>query len=399
MFTLADETLTKIYNEYNSVSDFYRDDNSYYKLSGQQLRELIESAFWASLQREEGRFHNSVLSFCPKPEENSQEDTRPFIFSEPIPLEPKKLSKLFTALDSTKERIYVCLDSNNENLIIWGFGNPQLIIGHSELLAEQIVIKSFDAGQLIVRFGSPTSLASLLVDSKKTNVIDIEKNPFIKFSNQQNITNYKEKLSCYKKLCNLMREHQHGGTLLIVDNENSWKSSCDLGFDSESEYTLKHLLPVPNIKSNEVWKRQGSSPTNYIKKTTDLKQLLINGLSSIARLTALDGATIITRDLTVKRFGAKITVSSEIENVIITQPFKDSIPITEKLSDLGGTRHQSAARFISKNKNSLAIVASQDGKVSAMFWDKEENEVFVTKHIEYLFFLIPKFDLILNEDE
>jgi hypothetical protein len=52
---------------------------------------------------------------------------------------------------------------------------------------------------------------------------------------------------------------------------------------------------------------------------------------------------------------------------------------------LGGTRHQSAAQFVFDQKDSLAIVSSQDGKVSIMFWDKNIQKVQVIQHAEYLF--------------
>jgi tRNA(Arg) A34 adenosine deaminase TadA len=48
-------------------------------------------------------------------------------------------------------------------------------------------------------------------------------------------------------------------------------------------------------------------------------------------------------------------------------------------------RHQSAAQFIFDQKDVYAIVASQDGKVSLMYWNKKTENVRVIQHAEYLF--------------
>jgi hypothetical protein len=46
---------------------------------------------------------------------------------------------------------------------------------------------------------------------------------------------------------------------------------------------------------------------------------------------------------------------------------KDFVPA--EWIELGGTRHQSSARFVSATKDSAAFVASHDGGLSALAWN------------------------------
>jgi hypothetical protein len=107
----------------------------------------------------------------------------------------------------------------------------------------------------------------------------------------------------------------------------------------------------------------------------------------IAQATAVDGATVITKDFSLITLGAKIEKSSPDvpDTVLVSEPFEDSRkPKSRPLSDLGGTRHQSAAQFVFDQHKAFAIVASQDGRISLANWDTKEEKVSVLQHAEYL---------------
>ena len=53
------------------------------------------------------------------------------------------------------------------------------------------------------------------------------------------------------------------------------------------------------------------------------------------------------------------------------------------LAELGGTRHQSAAQFVFDQKDAIAIVASQDGRLSVLVWDRSEGKVAVIRPVEF----------------
>jgi hypothetical protein len=98
---------------------------------------------------------------------------------------------------------------------------------------------------------------------------------------------------------------------------------------------------------------------------------LYTEVENIAGLTAVDGAMVISRDFNVYTFGAKITRkenSKAIDTILYIEPI-DGGEATEKfVGDLGGTRHLSAAQFIYDQRDSLAMVASQDGHFTVFSW-------------------------------
>src|SRR6266700_144943 len=108
--------------------------------------------------------------------------------------------------------------------------------------------------------------------------------------------------------------------------------------------------------------------------------------SSTQDSTAVDGATLVTFDLDVLAFGAKIrakNVDHKPERLIISEPFEGSVEREIGLSELGGTRHQSAVQFVFDQKDAIAIVASQDGRLSVLGWDRTEGKVAVIRPAEF----------------
>jgi len=89
-----------------------------------------------------------------------------------------------------------------------------------------------------------------------------------------------------------------------------------------------------------------------------------HALDFVARLSRVDGAVHLTSDLQIRGFGAKIAST--------TQPFALTAEDTDgtnrrelPLSTIPGTRHRSAAFFCAQQTGqALAIVVSQDGDVS-----------------------------------
>jgi hypothetical protein len=92
----------------------------------------------------------------------------------------------------------------------------------------------------------------------------------------------------------------------------------------------------------------------------------------------------MTRDLTLIGFGAKINVEQDSAAIVLVSKPDRPDPVRLPLDNLGGTRHQSAARFVSANRDAVAIVVSQDGHVSAIHWDESTESVVVVRNAEWL---------------
>ena len=157
-----------------------------------------------------------------------------------------------------------------------------------------------------------------------------------------------------------MRSHGHGGTLLIVPTD----------LEVQSPAVDFSAYPV------DPFKRPKDRPVTEF----------------IGQLTAIDGATVVTVDLKVLGFGAKITGNYSLKKVIEHFIYKDQRPAQKDVSSfLWGMRHLSALQFIGGqcDQRCIAIVASQDGGLTIFQWSIEDQEevgkgiVSVTRHAEY----------------
>jgi hypothetical protein len=108
-------------------------------------------------------------------------------------------------------------------------------------------------------------------------------------------------------------------------------------------------------------------------------------IGAIASLAKVDGAVVMTRDMRLLGFGAKIEFNSGTDVPVCkfkpTPGVQEVVPLP--LENLGGMRHQSAARFIMQNKDAVAIVVSQDRHVSLMNWEDELKSVCVVRNAEW----------------
>ena len=101
-------------------------------------------------------------------------------------------------------------------------------------------------------------------------------------------------------------------------------------------------------------------------------------IDAVAGLTAVDGATIMNDRYEVLAFAAKIAsqpASDRVEQVMVTEPVEGMPAWTLHPSQLGGTRHLSAAQFVYDQRDASALVASQDGRFTIFQWSPCENMV------------------------
>ena len=77
-------------------------------------------------------------------------------------------------------------------------------------------------------------------------------------------------------------------------------------------------------------------------------------------------------------FGAKIrrrTGSSPVEQMVATEPIEGDEAVVVHPAHHGGTRHLSAAQFVYDQRDTLALVASQDGRFTVFAWSPCEEMV------------------------
>jgi hypothetical protein len=70
---------------------------------------------------------------------------------------------------------------------------------------------------------------------------------------------------------------------------------------------------------------------------------------------------------------------------VVTEPLVGDVPSIVAPTQLGGTRHLAAAQFVHDQRDSLALVASQDGRFTVVAWSPSEGMVHAYR-IEALLF-------------
>jgi hypothetical protein len=163
-----------------------------------------------------------------------------------------------------------------------------------------------------------------------------------------------------------MRAHKHGGILLVVPSKtDAWRESIlkPIKYAVYPSFSgLTDLMNEDHSKwSSGVWLGE-----------------LSRVIDSIAGLTAIDGATVISDQYEVLAFGAKIgriDGSPRVERVLLTEPIIGGEGKIVNPASSGGTRHISAAQFVHDQRDSIALVASQDGHFTIFTWSPCENLV------------------------
>jgi len=326
------------------------------------IEAIIDTAFWASLRKEEGRSPKISLAFLP-PDKSAQ----PLIFEYPLALTADILNKLSPAVE--RPGIHLGVWQQQGELYIWG--TTQDIPGFC------FVLEVIEPGLLVVKhrrvdgFGKFVNVAVLqgdhvkIVDEESLSLPDCPKmiNSLLGFTQT---TSWNSAINLHVQLAVSMRAHGRGGTLLVVPSYNDeWRDS------------IIHPIsyPVyPAFDKLSVMMAKEVSERNLITWQEELS----DEIEWVAGLTAVDGATIINDKHELLAFGAKITRSpgrESVKQIMLTEPIIDTPAVIIPPSSNGGTRHFSAAQFVFDQRDAFALVASQDGRFTIFSWSPCDNIV------------------------
>jgi len=172
----------------------------------------------------------------------------------------------------------------------------------------------------------------------------------------------------------------HGGIVLIVPaTTGAWSKSLDPFpyLFARPDTTIRDAIRMQlnDIHAQgEIFTRLGTMPLpDDLKSRISLAMRPLSAeigrhVRAIASLAGIDGAIVMTRKLELLGFGAKIAVdAARAPKVCMFRPTPGSQEVVQSaLEDLGGTRHQSAARFADANHDTVALVISQDRHMSVV---------------------------------
>jgi hypothetical protein len=361
-----------------------------------QLSTFFETAFWASLRSNEGRPTRAHLIFA-----NAGELGVALAFSEAAPYDADHVAKLAAAVPDGG---YLAVSAPEGHLQIWGIGR----VRHT--FWDTITAEIWGPGTIRVGVGPLSSFA----------ILDGRENPVMGGTGHIDlVAHFQKKLHkslpasgefvetqaiwreciAMAQLARAVLSLGHGGAILIVPGESGdWLRSIN-------PFAFRFSAPdttIPEIIRNELKETAAQGETLQALYHTDISEELRSelyrlfgktpwggmrtGVLSTAALSAVDGAVVVTRDVRVLGFGAKISVAdTSPPPMCLFQPQSGEQRVVQSSpEDIGGTRHQSAARFVAAHRDTLAVVVSQDRHMSIMHWEPELGAVTVLRNAEWL---------------
>jgi hypothetical protein len=326
-----------------------------------QVEALIDAAFWASLQREEGHAPKISLAVI-APEKAGHA----MVFERWIPLDPHKLSRLAPAVE--RPGIHLGVWPQVDALRVWGATRA--------VPTGTFVLEVVDPGLLVLKYRRGDEFDKYgtiaVLEGDRISVVDeggasLPDCPALLASLLAFDASVPAAGSTgvLIQLAISMRAHRRGGSLIVVPGDGSaWQDSAaqPIPYRVKPFTALAELLKSPEEdRLHPAWR--------------DAFHRAVDG---VAGLTAVDGATVINERHELLAFGVKLVRrrgAERVERVAVTAPVVGNAPAVVDPSRLGGTRHLSAAQFIHDQRDALALVASQDGRFTVFAWSPCEDLV------------------------
>lgn len=330
-----------------------------------EVEAIVDAAFWASLRREEGYSPKISLALA-APERAG----RPLLFERALPLAAASLVRLAPAVERPGIHLGVWRDEAG-GLQVWGTTRtiPRFCF----------VLEVIEPGLLVVKYRRAQEAGKYVnvlvlegdqikeVDERGANLPDCPDlvTALLGFGSPA-VSSAPDSVNLLVQLAASMRAHGRGGALLVVPHATTrWR-------DSIVQPLLYEVSP-PYTELADLMRRDAAE-----REEPAWQEQLIDAVEAVAGLTAVDGAAIITDQYELLAFGAKIARregAPRVEQVMVTEPVVDGTATTMHPSQLGGTRHLSAAQFVEDQRDAVALVASQDGRFTVFAWSPCEGLV------------------------
>ena len=323
---------------------------------------LIEAAFWASLRREEGYIPRISLAFVAPDETN-----HPLLFERALSLDPGELARVAPAVEPSG--VHLAVWRMADQLCVWGTTR--------EIPSFAVVVEVAAPGLIVVKHhrgeeaGKFTNVAVIegdrvkVIDENATSLPDCPEllSSLLGFESP---ASWLDSLNVLVQLAVAIRAHRRGGALLVVPpGSDAWRQSV--------VHPIAYAAVPPFTELAQLCRR----PVEQ-RREQEWQDAVRRSVEAVAGLTAVDGATVMTSDYEVLAFGVKIARkkgSPQVEHVVLTEPVEGDVPADLHPSQLGGTRHLSAAQFVQDQRDAIALVASQDGRFTVFAWSPCEDRV------------------------
>ncbi|MEZ5316133.1 MAG: hypothetical protein R2752_01915 [Vicinamibacterales bacterium] len=391
------------------------------------LRHILETAFFASLEREEDRELRFVLCCAPDlevPRDGQDEPVAVVPFQEPRPLTVETLRALAPAVSPSNAAILVRFPSAGSGLEHCEIAGV-LNVGSNLARARSgrsfyhrpapyaLTVDVRDTGELHIYRGG-IKLASLrageLHDQLAFSGLEFLPVSDILAKGEQSLqprlrppthepiretsdflwTAHLNTILC---IVNGMRERGHGGALLLVAPDDVGTLPVRVKFDvsDRGSALADRFVSFMNARQELADARWALRASGTSAERAGLSHLqnaaliaeedLADAADLVARLGSVDGAIVLQSDLRLVGFGTEIVLDAArpvtaYEVVGRPRRIQDWPPVD---SENFGMRHRSALRCVAVARSAAAFVVSQDATVS-FFW-KQEDKVLLKRNV------------------
>jgi len=319
------------------------------------IEAMIDTAFWASLRREEAYMPKISLAFLTPAETN-----HPLVLERPLPLDPAVLTRVSPAVE--RPGIHLGVAYVDGQLQVWGTARAVPI--------HCFVVEVVEPGLIVVKHRRGSEAAKFVnvavLEGDQIKVIDEQASALpdcptllSTLLGFDSTDTWNGSVNVLVQLAVSMRAHRRGGLLVVAPPGNdAWRDSIvqPIAYAVSPAFSeLAHL--VENERDGE-----------HLRQWQDSMERAVD---AVAGLTAVDGATLMTSSYDVLAFGAKIVRrrgQPQVEQMTVTEPVESNSPVVINPTTFGGTRHLSAAQFVHDQHDSVALVAGQDGRFTVFAW-------------------------------
>lgn len=333
-----------------------------------ELRQLIEVAFFASLNEEEGQRLVFTLAWV-----GCEQDGRAvFAIARPVAATPKNVAKLAPA--TSGEATALAVRRVGRDLVVWA------LLHQNEVEPQPLTIRALGPGVLRVELGgAPRALytrGEILLLGGAHEVKSSARRltaAFARWSRDADpATRIDARAAIVTRLAARALEHGHGGMILIVPAEVVEPEGVRVHYAAGAGADVlarRYAELVASVPAGERLARIAASRPRAVDGHVHVRDEALRraaeAVDFVARLTAIDNALLLDTDLRVRGFGVQVIEADaphrSFEHV---SPYSEDVHVDD-LSTFKGTRHPAGVIFCLRQPGeAAAIIASQDGRLS-----------------------------------
>lgn len=341
----------------------------------QELAQLVDAAFWASLHTEEGRQVRSRLLFRP----NQTAFVVPF--TTPCALSTKDLVRLSTTGDRGRRDLIV--DRADGELRLTGFCDTEIarpgstpgFMGWMGAVDNSTALRVAILGPGYLRVSGNAALFCLeLCRGELRHSRHLHTLPFVfewyeeaasSFGHAETSQEVEELRGAVRyvwaRILRQVSRSHHGGCFVVQPVEGAVSPPLKHNYGLSTSCLRDALADA--VDAHLRFERAYQADPQFNELAPVVRLNLPRVADFVASLAAVDGAVILNRDLTVDGFGAELRATESRDHDVLEFQGVADPPQRRSLENLG-MRHRSAAYYCNQTPGSMAFVVSQDGQIS-----------------------------------